>query len=368
MPNDRVVLMACGDVGPIHEPVAPYSELVRDTLASADFRIAQAERVYSERGAYQVHSGGHHSRVKPHMASVFKNCGFDLVSVASNHAMDWGADALLDSIELIRSMGIVTVGAGRNLEEARQPAIIERNGVRIGVLAYCSVLREGYAAGPNTPGVAPLRAHTYYEPHDYQPGIPPHVVTVPYADDLHGMVEDLRAVRAKADIVVLILHWGLHFIPRLIADYQRTAAKVAFEAGASIIFGHHAHVAKGIEEQAGKVCFYSLSNFIMTAPPRTGDSAARFQQRFGVPIDPEYPLLPYGPDAKRSLIGKAVLSKLGVERVSYIPVLIDKQSRPEVLRNGDSRFDDAVRYMDWASEGLDHRFAVDGDEVVIFTR
>ncbi|PJO90701.1 CapA family protein, partial [Salmonella enterica] len=109
------------------------------------------------------HSGGAHSRVKPHMASVFTDCGFDVVSVASNHAMDWGADALIDTIELLEGKGMKTIGAGRNLTEARRAAVIEKNGVRVAFLAYCSILNEGYAAGPNKAGVAPLRAHTYYE-------------------------------------------------------------------------------------------------------------------------------------------------------------------------------------------------------------
>ena len=80
--NSSVTLLGVGDVGPIHEPMAAYSELVRATLTSADIRFGQCERVYSERGALQLHSGGAHSRVKPHMASVFTDCGFDVVSVA----------------------------------------------------------------------------------------------------------------------------------------------------------------------------------------------------------------------------------------------------------------------------------------------
>src|SRR5262245_34705852 len=115
-----MVILGCGDVGPIHEPMDQYSFHVKDLLASADLRIAQCERVYSDRGSLQVHSGGGHSRVKPHFASVFSDCGFDLVSVASNHAMDWGEDGLLDTIATFQERGIQTVGAGRNLEEARK--------------------------------------------------------------------------------------------------------------------------------------------------------------------------------------------------------------------------------------------------------
>src|SRR4051812_16856164 len=129
MNGNSIVVMGCGDVGPVHEPIGLYSELVRSTLATADIRFAQCERVYSEQGALQVHSGGEHSRLKPHMASVFTDCGFDVLSVASNHAMDWGPDAMLDSIELLRKKGIQTAGAGSNLSEARKPAVIEKNGV-----------------------------------------------------------------------------------------------------------------------------------------------------------------------------------------------------------------------------------------------
>ena len=82
--NDALVLLGCGDVGPIHEPVADFCALARPTLAEADLRFAQVERVYSERGALEPDSGGSHSRLKPHMASIFSECGFDVVSVASN--------------------------------------------------------------------------------------------------------------------------------------------------------------------------------------------------------------------------------------------------------------------------------------------
>jgi poly-gamma-glutamate capsule biosynthesis protein CapA/YwtB (metallophosphatase superfamily) len=365
MSGDSIVLYGCGDVGPIHEPMSAYSELVRPTLAAADLRFAQCERVYSERGALQLHSHGSHSRVKPQMASVFTDCGFDVVSVASNHAMDWGADAMLDTIGVLRDKGIQTIGAGRNLEDARQPAIIERNKVRVAFLAYCSVLNEGYAAAPSTPGVAPLRARTHYEPVDYQAGVPPRVVTVPYEEDLRAMVDDITAAKKSAHIVVLSLHWGVHFVPRVIADYQRIAADAAVNAGADLILGHHAHVPKAIGVYSGTVCFYSLSNFIMSANARSPQQIAAFTRDYGTVMDPEYPKLPYGTDAKRSLLAKAVLAADGVRHVSFVPVLIDKQLRPEILREPDPRFTDAVRYMEWASEGFPHRFEIAGDEVAV---
>lgn len=365
MADNRVVLLGCGDVGPVHPPMAPYSVLARPVLEAADLRFAQVERVYSTRGALQVHSGGAHSRVDPSHISVFRDCGSDVVSLASNHAMDWGEDALLDTLDRFRDMGIAAIGAGRNLEEARKPAIVERNGVRIAMLAYCSVLREGYAAGPRKAGIAPMRAHTYYRAFDYQAGVPPRVVTVPYEEDLRALVDDIAAARRSAHVVVVSLHWGVHFIPRVIADYQPAVARAAFDAGADLILGHHAHAPKAVGVHGGKACFYSLSNFIMSSTAKGPDKAREFEHDYGVRLDPDYPHLPYGEDAKRSLIAKAVFAREGVQRVSFLPVLIDRQLRPEVLKRGDARFDDAVRFMEWVSEGVEHRFTVEGDEVVV---
>jgi len=92
------------------------------------------------------------------------------------------------------------------------------------------------------------------------------------------------------------------------------------------------------------------------------------EKRYGVTLDPDYPHLSYGSDAKRSLIARAVIAKDGVKRVSFLPVLIDKKLRPEVLRHGDPRFDDALQFMEWVSEDFNHKFAVEGDEVLVTGR
>ena len=357
MAGENVVLLGCGDVGPTREPLDAYSTLVRSTLAAADIRFGECERVYSERGSFQIQSDSPHSRVKPRLASVFSDCGFDVVSLASNHAMDWGEEGLLDNIALFKKKGIQTVGGGRNIEEARQPAIIEHNGVRVAVLGYCSVPQEGCVAGPNKVGVVPLRARTYYESVDYQPGVAPRVVTVPYEEDIEDMADDIAKARKAVHAVVVSLHWGIHFVPRVIADYQPVAAKAAFAAGADLILGHHPHVPKAVAVHSGKVCFYSLGNFIMSAGRRPHDARNKY---YGVAVDDDHPA-----DTRRGLIAKAVLSRKGVEKVSFLPILIDGQLRPEVLRRGDPRFDDMASYMDWVSGDFDHKFAVEGDEVVV---
>lgn len=361
----EVVLMGVGDVGPVHDPMDKYAVLAKDTLAEADIRFGQCERTYSERGALQIHSNGHHSRCTPEQASIFTDCGFDVVSVASNHSMDWGGEPLLDTIELLNGKGILTVGAGANLAEARKPAIIDRNGVKVGFLGYCSVLREGYTATENGVGVAPLRVHTYYNRFDYQPGMHPKVVTVPFPEDVAAMEEDVRALKKKVDVVVVSIHWGIHFVPKEIADYQPTIAKAAFAAGADMILGHHAHAPKAIGVHDGKVCFYSVSNFIMSSSEKSPEAARKFENDYRVTLDPAYPRLPYGSDGKRTMVAKATLSEKGVQRVSFLPTLIDPELRPEILKAGDERFDDMVNFMEWVSEDFPHSFKVEGDEVVV---
>ena len=123
-----------------------------------------------------------------------------------------------------------------------------------------------------------MRATARFEAVDYQPGVPPRVVTIPDDQDLADLVADVSAAKERSDAVVLSLHWGVHFVPRLIADYQRTVAQAAFGAGADLILGHHAHVPKAIEVHGDKTCFYSLSNFIMSSDARVTGGAADFER------------------------------------------------------------------------------------------
>jgi poly-gamma-glutamate synthesis protein (capsule biosynthesis protein) len=301
------------------------------------------------------------------MAQIFTDCGFDAVTIANNHMYDFGPEALLDTRALLIAKGIAVTGAGRDLDEARQPAIVERNGIKVGFLGYCSVIPEGGEAAPGKVGIAPLRVVTSYE------GRGPHasarVVTQPNEGDMTNILDDIASLRRQVDIVVVAFHWGVIWVPRVIADYQVIAAHACIDAGADMILGHHAHVPKAIETYNGKAIFYSLSNFCMTKPfpsPKWQEEPWRHGAlRNHADQDPDYPLLPYGRDAKRTLLAKAVFGKEGVRSVSFLPMMIDKLYRPEVLRASDPRFGDVLGYMDWASEGFEHTFAQQGDEVLV---
>src|SRR4051812_11907537 len=117
-----VTLMAGGDIGPVHEPVEQFAELIAPVLQQADLRFGQCERTYSERGAdpqFTWPSGGH-TRLPVHMAAIYKAANIDIISLASNHAMDWGPDPVVDTMELFRGMGKHVIGAGRDIDEARK--------------------------------------------------------------------------------------------------------------------------------------------------------------------------------------------------------------------------------------------------------
>jgi len=364
--RSNAVLLAVGDVGPYYEPVADYLRSAGPVIADGDIRFAHSEKLFTTRGSMQVHSDGHYTRQHPSRAKIFAECGFNVVSVAGNKAMDWGAEALLDTIELFHRMGIRTIGGGANSDEAHAPAIIEAGGTRAALLAYTCVLREGYNATSHTAGVAAVRIQTYYRPIDWQPGTPPAVVTIPDEEDLHALAADIKKAKALAPAVIVSMHWGIHNIPRMLADYQRIVAKAIIDAGGDLILGHHPHIPKGIEVIDGRVCFYSLSHFLWSqrriddhVPGHLGG------HRHGVVHDPAYPLLPMGPDAMKSMIGRAVITPGGIDRVSFLPVRIDTDLRPEVLRPGDPRFRAAVDHIEWCSEELPHHFACDGDEVVV---
>lgn len=365
-----ISILVGGDCGPVHGPkdgfpIERYTELARPVLEKADLRFINCMRTYSNRGVYnelqpQVSQ-------PPEMAQIFTDCRFDAVTMANNHAYDSGPDAMLDTRALLQEKGLQVTGAGRDLAEARQPAIVESKGVRVGYLGYCSVGPQGSEAGPGKPGIAALRVKTFYEVHGHN--APVRILTEPEPGDLNALVEDIKALRKQVDVVVAALHYGVIRLPRIIADYQVTAAHACIDAGADLVVGHSPHIPKAIEVYKGKAIFYSLGVFCMTkpntapnweVPPWTHGAVRNYTE-----LDPEYPFMPYGKDTKRGLLAKAIVSKEGVKRVSFLPMMIDKQYRPEILRAGDPRFSDVLGYMEWASVGFNHAFAVQGDEVTV---
>lgn len=203
------------------------------TLRAADIVFGQLETSFAA-GGVRLPQARHAVLARPDGAAALARAGFNLISMAGNHVMDWGSDAFFETREHLRAAGLDVVGAGRDIHEARAPVRYTLpDGSRVAILAYSSILPMAYWAEERRPGCAPMRAHTLYEQieHD-QPGTPARIHTFAHREDLAALEADIRAAKATADVVIVSLHWGIHFVRAVIADYQREVARAAVAAGA----------------------------------------------------------------------------------------------------------------------------------------
>lgn len=369
--TQELVMMAVGDIAPDREEPGSIFAKVSGLLNSSDLVFGQLEAVLSERGTHLPQARLVCSST-PKTAQAMKEAGFDIISFASNHCMDLGREAFLDTIEVLRQQELAVIGVGANIDEARKPAIIDCRGTKIAFLAYNTILPQGYWAAADRPGCVPLRALTLYEQieHD-QPGTPCRTHTYPQRDDLRAMIKDIKEAKAQADLVVVSMHWGIHFIRAVLADYQKDMAYAAINAGADLILGHHAHILKGIEVYKGKAIFYSLSNFALDLPVSKAINSSGHKDISKLDPewqpDPEYPNFFMPRDARKTLIVKCVISNKKIRTVSFLPAYINGGSQPEVLNSRDPRFDEVLNYISDISmdQGLDTEFTVDGEEVMV---
>jgi poly-gamma-glutamate capsule biosynthesis protein CapA/YwtB (metallophosphatase superfamily) len=202
-------------------------EVVALTRA-ADLFVLNLECCISERGTpWPDPRKPFFFRAPPAATEVLNRLGVDCVTLANNHALDFGAEALLDTFEHLETAGIRWVGAGRNLEEARKPATLDADGFRLAVLGGSDHPAE-FAAGPDSPGIA-------------------------YGLDwLAAAIDGL-----DADAVLVTPHWGPNMTPAPRPHVLRAAAAL-HAAGATLIAGHSAHVFHGVEPGV----LYDLGDFL----------------------------------------------------------------------------------------------------------
>ena len=281
--------------------------------------------------------------------------GFNVMSFANNHCLHAGYRAFLRTMDIMRESGIAPVGAGREIRAALQPVVVERRGVRVAFVACTAAMLPGTHAGRRTPGVAPLRRHSFFRNPEWNAlGLNPQVGTLVDRDDLASVCASLRQARQSADVVVLSCHWGLLEDRVAIGDYQREAAHAFIDSGADLVLGHGTLVTKGIEVYDGKVIFYSLGKFLMKGPRPTG----------AVPIGVT---APFGADSRKGMAAIATVTDRRIVRVAFRPTLADDASRPEFLHASHERFAEVLSDIETASAGAGLRptLTVEGDEVVI---
>ncbi len=366
-------IIAAGDICVDRQDPDSIFKHVRDELAWADHAFCQIETTYSHRGAPNPEVRAP-LRADPANVAAIARAGFNIASFASNHCMDWGVDACMDTVAHLSSNGIRVVGVGKNLDEARESLIVESNGNRIGWLAYCSVGLPSNWADTNRIGCARARAHTLYEAIERdQPGTPPRIITFPHEGDLQALCEDICKLKASVDVVMVSFHWGIHHKEAEIAMYQRTYAHRAIDSGADAILGHHAHILKAAEVYRGKPIFYSLCNFAFDVirPADEWSSPERLERRAALnpdwAPDPKYKTYAFPKDSRKSLVAKITVDQRKVTRVSCAPFMINEESQPRFVKQGEPEFQEILDYMNkiTKSQKLATEYAVRGDEFVL---
>ena len=174
--------------------------------------------------------------------NILKNCGFSAVTLANNHLKDYGSQGVTDTIKACNENGILTFGAGEDLADARRPMILEKDGLKIGILNVCE--HESSIATDSTAGAAPL--------------------------ELANLFYDIRTLRMEVDKVIVIIHGGCeHYqlpTPRMKRDYHLIA-----DFGADVIVNHHQHCYSGFETYNSVPIFYGLGNFFFDNPKKRHD-------------------------------------------------------------------------------------------------
>ncbi len=263
-----VTMILTGDVNlmNVDAPSVPFAR-VGDEFRAADIVFSNLECcLYDPPVGHAVENEGFFA--SPAIGGeALLSAGIAAVGIANN--VNYGDAAITASVVQLDALGIPHTGAGANVAAARAPVIVSRNGVRYGLLQRSSVYwPTNHEAGPNSTGIAVIRAHTAYQvpmhktrpeiPPMNWPGIPPVIITWTDPDYLRAFTEDIAALRAQADIVVVSCHWGLH---KEVFAYMREIARAAIDAGADIVIGHGPHYSLPIEVYRGKAIFYGLGSF-----------------------------------------------------------------------------------------------------------
>jgi poly-gamma-glutamate synthesis protein (capsule biosynthesis protein) len=342
----------------------------RELLRSADLVVGQVEVPHTARGVPSSVDIPAPPADPDNLGAVARG-GIGVATLAGNHIFDSGPNGVEDTITALHELGIATAGAGMTIDEARRPAIVERVGLRIGVLSYnCVGPRESRATSRKA-GAAALDVLTHYELDYAGPGGPPRAYTFVAPESLDALRSDLLAVRDAVDVVAVAFHKGIGHIPVEVHAYERELGRVAIDCGADVVVGHHAHILRGIEIYRGKPVFHGLGNFVTVthaltpADASAAELAAWAQRRrelFGFEPDPAMPFYPFHPESRNTLAADCRISEDGAVDAGFIPCWIDDRGRPVPGEHGDI----VAAYVEriTSEAGFNTTFRRDGDRVV----
>ena len=176
-------------------------------------------------------------KADPTRVQVLQEGNIGLVNLANNHSLDFGVDGLRETIATLNQAGIAHVGAGNNRAAAHAPAIVERGGMRIGLLGYTDN-EPDWQAGQYSPGVAYVRI-----------------------GDIDAVRDDIQTLRPSVDLLIVSLHWGPNMVTTP-SQVHLDFAHALIDLGADIIHGHSAHVVQGVEIYKNKLILYDTGDFV----------------------------------------------------------------------------------------------------------
>jgi len=228
-------LMMGGSALPIlHQKGADYPfDLTRTHLHTADIALANLEAPFTHSG--KAFDKTFIFRVPPEYAGGVARAGFDVLTLANNHILDYGPEGLFSTVMVLDSLGIAHCGVGHDLSAAERGVVVKRGPWRVGFLAYSMTYPADFWATLGRMGTA-----------------------YPYPERFK---ECLRVMREEADLIVVSFHWGgeLKVDPK---PYQRLFAHRAIDWGADLVVGHHPHVLQGLEIYEDRLIAYSMGNFV----------------------------------------------------------------------------------------------------------
>lgn len=211
------------------------SESLLEEMRSADIMMLNNEFTYSTRGT-KTPNKSYTFRADPSRVEILKEMGVDIVSLANNHALDYGMDALLDTFDTLDGADIDYVGAGENLDRAKAPIYYTVGDKKIAYVSASHVIfAMDWYASENGPGMVGT----------YDPTL---------------ILESIKEAAENSDFVVIYVHWGKER-ENYPVEYQRNLAKMYIDAGADVVIGCHPHVMQGLEFYKGKPIAYSLGNY-----------------------------------------------------------------------------------------------------------
>lgn len=221
-----------------------FSEEVRQILGNADISMLNNEFPYSLRGT-PLPEKAFTFRAKPEYAGYLAELGVDVVSLANNHAYDYGEEALLDSFDALDGADVRYVGAGKNWDRASEPLYFIANDMKIAIVSATQIERLDH---PDTK-----------EATESAPG----VFRCWNPEKLYRVVAEAKS---KSDFVIVYIHWGTENQEEVDWAQREQAPKIA-EAGADLIVGDHPHLLQKLEYVKDVPVIYSLGNFLFNSKP-----------------------------------------------------------------------------------------------------